>query len=86
MSDNGGSQEKEGEVTKRCPFNGTWCSKNACALYVEYGQSIGGVARRIGMCVFVGTNVILSEMNIKLSEQGRPPLPHISLSGSFGRG
>jgi len=66
--------EKE-ERTKKCPFSQAWCEKDACALYVEFGQRVAGMERRVGMCVFVGSNVILSEMNQKLTAMGQPPMP-----------
>lgn len=73
------------QVTKNCPFNGKWCEKSVCALYVEFGQTVAGMQRKVGMCAFVGTNIILSEMNMKLQQQGKLSMPQIVIPGNGGR-
>jgi len=80
MGDNG-EQEKQ----KACPFNGKWCG-DWCPLLIEFGQLINGIPHKVKMCVFVGTNQILSEMNMKLQQQGKPVMPRIQLPGNLGRG
>lgn len=76
--------EKE-QVTKKCPFNGSWCEKGVCALWMEMAQEVGGMRRVAGMCAFIGTTIILSEMNMRLIQQGQASLPRIQLP-SIGRG
>ncbi len=62
MSNNNGQEETR---RKKCPFLGEWCIKDACAIYVEMTQHMGGMQRKMGMCSFSATNMILSELNNK---------------------
>lgn len=75
----------EQERVKQCPFSQKWCEKGVCALWVEFGQRVGGMQRTVGMCVFVGSNQILSEMNMHLAMQGQRPMPRLEIAG-MGRG
>ena len=65
MAENDGHTKEEGELVKKCPFQGGWCIKDACAIYEQVTQVRGGLLKKFGVCTFVATNMMLSEMNTK---------------------
>ena len=80
MSNNGHEEER----VKKCPFSGNWCEKEECVLWSELQRNMGGLVSKVGMCSLLATNMLLSEMNMQLSQQHRQPLPKIQLPGMRG--
>ena len=83
MNDN---HEEKGELRKECPFNGKWCG-DWCPLLIKIFRVENGVRSTSSVCVFVGTNLMISEMNMKTP----PPqqrMPKLQLPGgmNLGRG
>lgn len=72
MSNDG---KDEGELRKRCPFNNEWCG-DWCPLLVEITRRnpYGGVIVQ-KTCVFVASNLMISEINMKTS----PPTQKMKL-------
>ena len=79
MSDNGHKEEKVRR--KKCPHNGEWCIKDACELWTELTQSMGGMVRKMGMCSHVADTVILLEINKTLAQQGQKATPKLVIPG-----
>ena len=75
MSNGNGSNDGVEERTKKCPLLGEWCIGEACALHTELTQNMGGLHRKMGLCSFNATIMMLSEMNQKL----QTPPPRIQL-------
>jgi len=82
MANNG--HEETQERVKKCPFSGSWCEKDACVLWAVITQNVGGIIRKAGMCTMVATNMILSEINQRMSQQTKQPAQKIILPGMHG--
>ena len=80
------NKKQEGEVKKKCPFNNEWCG-DWCPLLVTIFREERGVRSTSKVCVFVGTNLMISEINQKTMPPQRP-MPKVQLPGGlqFGRG
>ena len=78
MADNGLKEEK----TKKCPFSEKWCEKS-CALWNELTQQRGGMVMKIGICALNANVMLLSEINNRMAQQGRP-VAKLQLPGMRG--
>jgi hypothetical protein len=52
---------------KICPILNSPCIEGKCALSREFKQSTGGILKTFSMCAFNATNLILSELNQKIT-------------------
>lgn len=87
MVDGNGSGDGT-EVIKMCPFFKEWCDKehqNTCALHAELTQSIGGLQRKMTLCVFNAMIMMLSEINMK-TPAPQQKIQRINLPPNLGRG
>ena len=73
MANNDG--HKEEQRVKKCPFSGSWCIKEECALWAEMTRQAGGLQQKFGMCSFNAVITILSEISMKT----RPPQQKINI-------
>ena len=65
------NHNEQEEVKKRCPFNNEWCG-NWCPLYVKVRQEIMGRIVDTDMCVFVSSNLMISQINQKTQTSQTP--------------
>jgi len=75
MADN-----NEGEIKKKCPFNGEWCG-DWCPRFVTVVKLVNGQKLTAGLCVDVANNIMLSEINQKtvLPQMEKLQLPGVNV-------
>ena len=76
------NEKTEGELKKKCPFSGEWCG-DWCPLYVGVVRVKNGMQSRANMCVFLSTNMMISELNNNTQQQ-QQPAPRIHRLGDIG--
>ena len=88
MVEKGNGKKEEGEAKKRCPVTKEWCWGEACAWMETFRrQHRGGLIQESRMCTFIASNVLLSEINTKLTLRQEESAPVIQLPGNLrGRG
>jgi len=80
-----GHKGKEGEEKRWCPHEHDWCKKGGCALWGELTESAGGMQRKIEVCTYIATNILLLKIIQKLVEkENKGNIQKIVLPGMRG--
>jgi hypothetical protein len=81
MTDNDNGHEDEKQEVRHCPFLKECCIEKKCALYIEMKRIVGGLHQTFGMCSFVATVQMMSEMNMKAQQpQQKIQIPNLMRS------
>ena len=75
----GNGEKPKEQRKKKCPFLNEWCIQDACTLWVQLTQVVGGMQKQMGMCALTAFIVVLSE----ISNKTQPPVQQMKIPRLF---